>query len=182
MDQENSLRDCLKPPANGRPVDPHVAWRALEDYALRSKVEVLQANLRDPRSAMFVEEGVLGTIGRRGMHNVVFVDENQTIEEKVLTLAHELSHVQLEVGTSPPASGVATDTTGQLEPRAYGAEYLFAVATGYERPAPASDPVAEVAAEVGLQPAAQACAMAKAVESFEDHPAGLILFEQPAKS
>jgi hypothetical protein len=160
-----SLRDCLRPPE--RPYDPYHIYEALEAYALRHGIEVVQANLRDPASAMFVEETVLGTIGAHGGHHVVFVDEHQTPEEKALTLAHELSHIQLEYGSTPPRLGIILDVHGQVEPRAYGTEYLFAVATGLLEPPHGVDPASEVMEAVGIEPVVQACTLVQAVRDYE---------------
>lgn len=160
-----SLRDCLQPPE--RSYDPYHIYEALEAYALRHGIEVVQANLRDPESAMFVEQNVLGTIGAHAGHHVVFVDESQEPQQKALTLAHELSHLQLEYGSMPPRLGSILDVHGQVEPRAYGTEYLFAIATGLYEPPPGVDPASEVLREVGIEPVVEACALAQAVRDYE---------------
>lgn len=161
-----TLRDCLRPCAPAECPTPQRVYRALADYALRRGVEVVQTDLRDPESAMFVEEGVLGTIGRHGLHHVVFVDENQDAEEKALTLAHELSHTLLEYGPTPPEHNSIVDVHGMVEPRAYGTEALVGRAVGLE-PAIPGEP-ADVAAVVGLEPVVLACKMAEAVRQYPE--------------
>jgi len=172
----SQLERCLEPPPPGQAPDPNRVLNALEDYATRHGVEVIYARLSDPEAAMFVEEGVAGVVGQRGRHHVALIDEHQDPAAKASTLAHELAHIRLELGPEAPREPVHLPH-GQLEPRAYGAQYLFDVATGLARPNPQAFP--QVTREVGREPATIACDMAQAVREYRPNPLRLTEFSGP---
>lgn len=155
---------CVRPPDPAAFVDPDVAYRNLTAWAHDRGIGVVETDV--PALLGPGEEGTVGTIGDAGGRHLVYVDPDQSPDQKVLTLAHETAHLLLEFGRTPPAGGHVIDPHGRPEPRAYTAEDIFGAQTGTWPlgPGEALD-LPAVIAEEGWAPIVVACQLVQAARS-----------------
>lgn len=167
------MADCLTAPPPGSEQSAGELYDNLRLWAERRAIEVHETDFGPhAEAAGLVDEEAAGLVSARGDRFVVVIDRRQSPDERLRTLAHELGHVLMEYGTTPPAHGVVHDVSGALEDRAYLVEALVDRAVGLSPGAGAARAeLAEGARRLGLRPFVVACELARAAKGYAPAPA-----------